>query len=126
KPLPTGGTLQQSDGTAWMAFYSATMLSMALELARKNGEVQLAYEDMASKFFEHFIQIVDAMNGLGGTGLWSEEDGFYYDQILLNHQATPLRLRSLVGLLPMIVVEVLEETKLRKLPGFSKRLDWFL
>jgi hypothetical protein len=126
KPLPTGGTLQQSDGTAWMAFYCATMLSMALELARKNGQVQAAYEDMASKFFEHFVQIVDAMNGLGGTGLWNEEDGFYYDQVVVNGHVTPLRVRSLVGLMPMIVVEVLEESRIRKLPGFSKRLDWFL
>ncbi|HUR46345.1 MAG TPA: hypothetical protein VMZ27_10765 [Candidatus Saccharimonadales bacterium] len=126
KPLPTGGSLQQSDGTARMAFYCATMLSIAIELARKNGRLQPAYEDMASKFFEHFVQIVDAMNGLGGTGLWDEQDGFYYDQLLVNGVATPLRVRSLVGLLPMIVVEVLEEAKIRKLPGFSKRLDWFL
>jgi hypothetical protein len=126
KPLPTGGSLQQSDGTAWMAFYCATMLSISLELARKNGKVQPAYEDMASKFFEHFVQIVDAMNGLGGRGLWDEQDGFYYDQLLVNGEAIPLRVRSLVGLLPMIVVEVLEESKIRKLPGFAKRLDWFL
>ena len=76
KPLPTGGFLQQADGTAWMAFYCLTMLSMALELAENNP----VYEDMASKFFEHFIGIADAMNSLGGTGLWDEEDGFYYDQ----------------------------------------------
>jgi hypothetical protein len=126
KPLPTGGSLQQSDGTAWMAFYCATMLSMALELARRNGQVQVAYEDMASKFFEHFVQIVDAMNGLGASGLWDESDGFYYDQLLLNGQTIPLRVRSLVGLIPMIVVEVLEEKQIRKLPGFAKRLDWFM
>src|SRR6185369_11499482 len=71
KPLPTGGTLEQADGTAWMAFYSATMLSMALELARHDP----SYEDVASKFFEHFVAIADAMNTLGGTGLWDEEDG---------------------------------------------------
>ena len=77
KPLPTGGHLEQADGTAWMAFYCATMLSMALELARTDP----AYEDIASKFFEHFVAIADAMNTLGGTGLWDEEDGFYYDQL---------------------------------------------
>lgn len=77
RPLPTGGHLEQADGTAWMAFYSATMLSMALELA----EYDRSYEDVASKFFEHFVAIADAMNTLGGTGLWDEQDGFYYDQL---------------------------------------------
>ena len=126
KPLPTGGSLQQADGTAWMAFYSATMLSMALELARDGGKVRPAYEDMASKFFEHFVQIVDAMNTLGGTGLWDEEDGFYYDQIQFDSHVVPLKTRSLVGLLPLIAVEVLEEETCRRLPGFSKRMNWFL
>ena len=78
QPLPGGGRLEQADGTAWMAFYCATMLSMALELAREEP----AYEDIASKFFEHFVAITDAMNHLGGSGLWDEEDGFYYDQLL--------------------------------------------
>ena len=126
KPLPTGGQLQQADGTAWMAFYSATMLGMALELACDGDRIRPAYEDMASKFFEHFVQIVDAMNTLGGTGLWDEEDGFYYDQIQFDHHVVPLKTRSLVGLLPLIAVEVLEEETVRKLPGFSKRMDWFL
>ena len=126
KPLPTGGTLQQADGTAWMAFYSATMLSMALELAWDGERVRPAYEDMASKFFEHFVQIVDAMNTLGGTGLWDEADGFYYDQILFDHHVVPLKTRSLVGLLPLIAVEVLDEETCRRLPGFSKRMNWFL
>ena len=126
KPLPTGGTLQQADGTAWMAFYSATMLSMALELAWDGERVRPAYEDMASKFFEHFVQIVDAMNTLGGTGLWDEQDGFYYDQILFDHSVVPLKTRSLVGLLPLIAVEVLDEETCRRLPGFTKRMNWFL
>ena len=77
RPLPTGGHLEQADGTAWMAFFCATMLSMALELAK----TEPAYEDMASKFFEHFVHITDAMNALGGTGLWDEQDGFYYDKL---------------------------------------------
>ncbi len=126
KPLPTGGTLQQADGTAWMAFYAATMLSIALELARDGNKINRAYEDMASKFLEHFVQITSAMNTLGGTGLWDEEDGFYYDRILTDHQVTPLRTRSMVGLLPLIAVEVLEEDAIEKLPGFQKRLEWFL
>jgi hypothetical protein len=81
--LPEGGTLHQSDGTAWMCFFCLTMFSISVELAGGvNGEPVIeAYEDMASKFFEHFVQIVDAMNIHGGTGLWDEEDGFYYDQV---------------------------------------------
>ncbi|HEY7504105.1 MAG TPA: hypothetical protein VH700_08395, partial [Gemmatimonadales bacterium] len=105
--LPTGGHLEQADGTAWMAFYCNTMLSMALELASEDP----AYEDLASKFFEHFIAIADAMNNLGGTGLWSEEDGFYYDQLHVDSWHIPLRVRSMVGLMPLIAVEVLDEGK---------------
>jgi len=126
KPLPTGGSLQQADGTAWMAFYSVTMLGMALELACDGEKIRPAYEDMASKFFEHFVQIVDAMNALGGRGLWDETDGFYYDQIQFDSHVVPLKTRSLVGLLPLIAVEVLEEETIRKLPGFYKRMSWFL
>ncbi len=122
KPLPTGGFLQQADGTAWMAFYCLTMLSMALELAQDNP----VYEDMASKFFEHFVGIADSINHLGGTGLWDDADGFYYDQLKLGGQLTPLRTRSLVGLLPLIAVEVLEQEQIDKLPGFAKRMKWFL
>jgi hypothetical protein len=122
KPLPTGGHLEQADGTAWMAFYCATMLTMALELARENP----AYEDIASKFFEHFVAIADAMNTLGGTGLWSEEDGFYYDQLHTSGQTIPLRVRSMVGLIPLFAVEILEDDLLNSLPGFKKRMRWFL
>jgi hypothetical protein len=122
RPLPTGGHLEQADGTAWMAFYCGTMLSIALELAEEDP----TYEDLASKFFEHFIAIADAMNSLGGTGLWDEEDGFYYDQLHVHGNATPLRVRSMVGLMPLIAVEVLEDDLLQRLPGFKKRMDWFL
>ncbi len=122
KPLPTGGFLQQADGTAWMAFYCLTMLSIALELAQKNP----VYEDMASKFFEHFIGITDAINNLGGFGLWDDADGFYYDQLKLDGSSIPLRTRSLVGLLPLIAVEVLEEEQIQRLPGFWKRMKWFI
>jgi len=122
KPLPTGGQLVQADGTAWMAFYCSTMLEIALELA----EGDPAYEDIASKFFEHFIAIADAMNHLGGTGLWHEEDGFYYDQLLLDRRPQPLRLRSMVGIIPLFAIEFIEEDRLDKLPGFAKRTRWFL
>jgi hypothetical protein len=122
QPLPGGGSLEQADGTAWMAFYCSEMLSMALELASEDP----AYEDVASKFFEHFVAISDAMNNLGGTGLWSEEDGFYYDRLQFDHSQVPVRLRSLVGLIPLIAVEVLDEELIDRLPGFSRRMRWFL
>jgi hypothetical protein len=122
KPLPGGGCLDQADGTAWMAFYCATMLSMALELAADDA----SYEDIASKFFEHFVAITDAMNNLGGRGLWDEEDGFYYDLLSCNGQTTPLKVRSMVGIIPLFAVEVLEQDVIDRLPGFKKRMDWFL
>src|SRR6185503_9949211 len=84
-----------------------------------------ASEDMASKFFEHFVYIVDAMNCLGGRGLWDDEDGFYYDQILVDGHSTPLKLRSMVGLIPLFAAEVIEEEHLRHLHGFRKRFEWF-
>ncbi len=125
--LPDGGRLRQADGTAWMAFYCGTMLSIALELATGQGtRSHRAYEDMASKFFEHYVQIADAMNRLGGTGLWNDDDGFYYDQVQFDHRVVPLKTRSMVGLMPLIAVEILEEETVRRLPGFSKRLAWFL
>ncbi|MFY9826143.1 MAG: glucosidase [Thermoanaerobaculia bacterium] len=123
QPLPGGATLEQADGTAWMAFFCITMLAMALELARKDP----AYEDVASKFFEHFVAISDAINTLGGTGLWDENDGYYYDQMLLNGQRLPLRIRSMVGVIPLFAVSALtEEVVFRRLPGFAKRMRWFL
>jgi hypothetical protein len=120
--LPTGGHLAQADGTAWMAFYCLTMLAMALELASEEP----AYEDVASKFFEHFVAITDSMNTLGGSGLWDEEDGFYYDQLHVDGIQFPLKLRSMVGLVPLFAVEILEEAVLERLPGFRKRMQWFL
>jgi hypothetical protein len=95
---------------------------MALELARENP----ATEDVASKFFEHFVAITDAMNSLGGTGLWDEEDGFYYDQLHVDGRHIPLRVRSMVGLIPLFTCEILEQEVIEKLPGFSRRLNWFL
>ncbi len=122
KPMPAGGHLEQADGTAWMAFYCTTMLSMAMELASEDP----SYEDVASKFFEHFIAIADAINTLGGSGLWDEEDGIYYDHLHVDGRSIPLRVRSLVGLLPLIAVEILEDEVVDRLPGFRKRMRWFL
>jgi hypothetical protein len=122
KPLPGGVLLEQADGTAWMAFYCATMLAMALELAVEDP----AYEDIASKFFEHFVAIADAMNTLGGTGLWDEEDGFYYDQLQIDGINIPLRVRSTVGLIPLFTAEILDQETIDATPGFRKRMEWFL
>lgn len=123
RPLPTGDYLEQADGTAWMGFFCTTMLAMALELARHNR----AYEDIASKFFEHFVQIADALNNLGGHGLWHEEDGFFYDHLQVGERSMPMRVRSLVGLIPLLAVEVLdEEVILPELLGFHGRVRWFL
>jgi hypothetical protein len=121
RPLPTGGHLEQADGTAWMAFFCATMLSMALELAKTDP----CYEDMASKFFEHFVAIIDAMNNFGDSGLWDERDGFYYDEIHIGDREIPMRIRSMVGLLPLIAVEVLDDRVIDKLPAFKRRMAWF-
>jgi len=105
-----------------MAFYCSTLMSMALELAKANP----ACEDLASKLFEHFIHIARAMNDLGGTGLWCPEDGFYYDQLNAAGTVVPLRIRSMVGLMPLIAVETIEEETLARCPGFRKRMNWFL
>jgi hypothetical protein len=122
RPLPQGGQLEQADGTAWMAFYCITMLDIALELARHEP----GYEDMASKFFEHFVAICDAINTLGGCGLWDEADGFYYDQLHVDGETKLIRVRSMVGLIPLFSCLVLEDEVLDGLPGFAKRLGWFL
>jgi hypothetical protein len=120
--LPSDVQLEQADGTAWMAFFCATMLSMALELASEDP----AYEDIASKFFEHFVAIANAMNTLGGSGLWDEQDGFYYDQLQIDGQTLPLRVKSMVGIVPLFAVEVLDDDVIQHLPGFRKRMEWFL
>ena len=122
-PLPTGGTLEQSDGTSWMAMYCLNMLHIALELAFSKP----VYEDVASKFFEHFLHIANAMNTLGGTGLWDEQDGFYHDRLHLpDGSAFPMKVRSMVGLIPLFAVDTLEPAYLEKLPGFRGRLEWFV
>jgi hypothetical protein len=124
-PLPTGGHLEQSDATSWMGMYCLNMLTMALELAREDA----AYEDVASKFFEHFVYICRAMNNLGGEGieLWDREDGFFYDVLhLQNGLHFPLKVRSLVGLIPLFAVEALDSEIVDRLPGFKRRLQWFV
>jgi hypothetical protein len=125
QPLPTGGNLEQSDGTSWMGMYCLNMLAMALELAREDP----AYEDVASKFFEHFVHIAHAINvhGAEGMALWDEEDGFFYDAIHLpSGEQHYLKVRSMVGLVPLFAVETLEPETIARLPGFQRRMQWFL
>jgi Mannosylglycerate hydrolase MGH1-like glycoside hydrolase domain len=105
-----------------MAFFCAQMLGIAIELAQDDP----VYEDVASKFFEHFVAIADAINTVGGTGLWDEQDGFYYDVLFVNGRASPMRVRSMVGLIPLFAAEVLDEESINNLTGFRKRMDWFL
>ncbi len=125
QPLPTGGHLEQSDGTSWMGMYCLNMLAMALELSREDP----AYEDVASKFFEHFVYIAHAINvhGTDGLALWDEEDGFFYDALRLpSGEQHYLKVRSLVGLIPLFAVETLEPELIARLPGFQRRMQWFL
>jgi hypothetical protein len=125
RPLPTGGILEQSDGTSWMAMFTLNMLAIALELAHHDH----VYEDVASKFFEHFIYIADAMNNIGADGinLWDAEDGFYYDVVRRpNGETLPLKIRSMVGLIPLFAVQVLDPGTIAKLPGFAHRMQWFI
>jgi hypothetical protein len=124
-PLPTGGHLEQSDGTSWMGMYCLNMLAIALELAKEDP----AYEDVASKFFEHFVNIAHAMNdmGSGGRSLWDEGDGFYYDVLELpNGEEHFMKIRSMVGLIPLFAVETLEPEIVDRLPGFKRRMQWFM
>ncbi len=124
-PLPTGGFLNQADGTSWMAMYSLNLMRIALELARHNP----VYQDIATKFFEHFLQITEAMNNIGdqGIGLWCERDEFYYDVLNLpDGTSRPLKIRSMVGLIPLFAVEVLDDEVLADVPEFTQRLEWFL
>ncbi|MEO7271507.1 MAG: glucosidase [Vicinamibacterales bacterium] len=123
-PLPTGGYINQSDGTSWMAMYSLNLMRIALELAQHNH----VYEDIATKFFEHFLHIAEAMTKVGdGMSLWNEEDGFYYDVLNLpDGQTLPLKVRSMVGLIPLFAVETLEPELCASVPEFEERLKWFL
>jgi len=118
--LPTGGKIEQSDATSWMAMYCLNMLAISMELARHNN----AYEDVASKFFEHFMYIAHAMNA---THLWDRKEGFFYDVLALpNGRREPMHVRSMVGLIPLFAVETLSEIELEQLPRFRSRLQWFV
>jgi len=125
KPIPGGSHLDQADGTAWMGMYCLNMLSIALEIA----QTKPVYEDVATKFFEHFIYIVNAFYDLGGQGLslWDEQDGFFYDVLHTSEGAyLPLKIRSFVGLIPLVATAALEHRVLDKLPRFKRRLEWFI
>ena len=124
-PLPSGEFIEQADGTGWMAMYCLNLLRIALELAREDS----AYEDVASKFWEHFLYIAKAMNHLGedGVGMWDEEDGFFYDALHLPDGGhMPLKIRSMVGLIPLFAVETLEPRLIDQFPGFKRRMQWFI
>jgi hypothetical protein len=125
KPLPTGGHIEQADGTGWMAMYTLNLLAIAMELAVEDP----TYEDVASKFWEHFLYIAHAINHLGHdeNAMWSDTDEFFYDVLHTpDGQMKPLQVRSIVGLVPLFAVDTLEEQDLAKLPGFSRRMNWFL
>jgi hypothetical protein len=123
-PLPTGGFISQADGTSWMAMYCLNLMRIALELAQGND----VYQDLATKFFEHFLYIAAAMTNIGGMGidLWDNEDEFFYDVLCLPGGPSPLKVRSMVGLIPLFAVEVLDDELLNKVPEFRARLEWFL
>jgi hypothetical protein len=123
KPLLNGGCLEQSDATSWMAMYCLNLLRIAVELALHNP----VYEDIASKFFEHFLYISSAMNHLDGKGLWDDDDGFFYDRIRLSdNRSIPMKVRSMVGLIPLFAVDTIEPDWLSRLPGFRRRMEWFI
>ncbi len=124
-PLPTGGQMEQADGTSWMAMFSLNLMRIALELAKYNP----VYQDMATKFFEHFLYIAGAMANMAMDmgGLWDEEDEFFYDALKMpDNRSVKLKVRSMVGLIPLFAVEVLDHELLEAVPEFAKRLDWFL
>ncbi len=125
KPLPGGGYIEQADGTGWMAMYTLNLLAIAMELAATDN----TYEDVASKFWEHFLYIAQAINHIGSDeiGLWDPYDSFFYDLVhLTDGRQVPVKVRSMVGLIPLFAVETLEREVLEKLPGFKRRMDWFL
>ncbi|MEZ4649710.1 MAG: glucosidase [Candidatus Eisenbacteria bacterium] len=122
RPIPGVGKLEQADATSWMAFYASTMLAIALELAVEDS----VYEGVALKFFDHFLAIARAMNEIGGDGLWDDEDGFYYDRLHADGGSEPMRVRSMVGIIPLFAAESLQAGRLERVPLFQKRLEWFL
>ena len=122
-PLPAGGHLEQSDGTSWMAMYTLNLLAIAFELAKDDP----TYEDVASKFWEHFLYIADAMSHHEGQSLWNEEDGFFYDVLHAGDDIrVPIKVRSMVGLIPLFAVETLDSDLLNQMPSFKRRMEWFI
>ncbi len=122
-PLPTGGHIEQSDGTSWMAMYALNLMRISLELAK----YRKIYSDMSTKFFEHFLYIASAMSSMCDSGLWDEEDQFFYDQVKLpDGRVIALKVRSMVGLIPLFAVEILDDELLKEQPEFRERLNWFL
>ncbi|HWB84767.1 MAG TPA: hypothetical protein VG675_11550 [Bryobacteraceae bacterium] len=125
EPLPNGGTIEQADATGWMAMYSLNLMAMSLELARNED----SYEDVASKFWEHFLYIADAMTHLGDNGvrMWDPQDGFFYDVLSMpDGKLVPLKVRSIVGLIPLFAVETLEPAVIDRFSGFKRRMEWFI
>jgi hypothetical protein len=125
QPMPDGGRIEQSDGTSWMAMFSLNMMAIAMELGRQNP----AYEDVASKFFEHFVWIASAMNNIGGQGrgLWDDRDGFYYNVLhLADGRHIPVRSRTITGLIPLFAAETIEPEDTQRFPAFHRRMQWFL
>ncbi len=121
--LPDGTELNQADGTSWMGFFCASMLQIAIELA----QTRPAYEDIASKFFEHYIAIIEAINDFDGHGLWDDETGFFFDHLSIrNEPAKVLKVRSIVGLVPVFAIGILVKEQIDRLAGFRQRMDWFL
>ncbi len=121
--LPDGTELNQADGTSWMGFFCACMLQIAIELA----QTRPAYEDIASKFFEHYIAIIEAINDFDGHGLWDDEVGFFFDHLKANDEpAQVLKVRSIVGIVPVFAIGILLKEQIEHLPGFRQRMEWFL
>ena len=123
-PMPPGVFIEQSDGTSWMAMFTLNMMRMALELAKENS----VYQSLATKFFEHFLYIAGAMANISqeGINLWDDEDEFFYDVIQTNESRERVKVRSMVGLIPLFAVEVLDQEIFDTMPEFTKRLQWFL
>jgi len=123
KPLPTGGKLKQADGSSWMAFYCMTMLQISLTLAESNP----VYQDMGTKFITHFARIIEAINDFGGSGLWNEEDGFYYDMLVLpDGRNVPIKIRSIEGFIPMLATSYVSGAQRSMSPQFTSRMDWYV
>ncbi len=123
KPLPTGGKLKQADGSSWMAFYCMTMLQISLTLAESNP----VYQDMGTKFITHFARIIEAINEFGGSGLWNEEDGFYYDMLVLpDGRDVPIKIRSIEGFIPMLATSYVSGAQRAMSPQFTSRMDWYV